>query len=791
MIKNYLITAIRELRKRKFYTAINILGLSVSLTASILIIFWVQDEKSFDKFHPDFEQIYKVNSHLDPEHNGSIWGTSPGPIGNYAQNVPEVDYATRVSQDYSTTLVNDKLKRPVTDMNIYYVDGNFFKMFHFPLQEGSLSGFQENYKQALITASTAEKLFSTQKAIGKTFRYQKDLFTVAGILNDIPQNSSMQFDVVIPLGYHAQRFTNWGGNGKWKTIDEDMGNYSFSTYIKVKPHASAALIGKSVTDTYTKARDGENSTIFVLDPLKTMHLIAPDGNKSTLRMVQIFGIIAILLLVIGAVNYVNLSTARALDRAKDVGIRKIIGANRLHLFLQFITETVVVFLCSLLIAFILIVILHTGYNQIAQKSISLSFHNTTIWLYIGAAIIGTLGLSSIYPAIQLSSFNPINSLKGKSVKGISSNTMRKILVVFQFTLSVTLIVCTLVIRNQLAFIQKINLGYDRDHVLTLGLPEEAYKHMDAIRAELKSNNAIQAVSLSGVYNMTDFGNATGDIDWPGKSKDNKLIVAQATIDKDFIPLMNMQFLEGKNFSGMPVDSSGYIINETLAKQMGLKPPYVGSNMSFHDFPGQIIGVVKDFHFKSIKDKIGPMVFWTRWGSGTLYVKTSTTKAPEAIKALEKIYNRYPSDAPFNYTFIDQQFDNLYKSEQRTGLLFNIFAGIAIFISALGLFALATHEAQMRVKEIGIRKVLGASTFGVVRLLGKNFVILVSISILIACPIAVYLMKQWLSNFAYKTDLEMQTFVFGGILALLIAIITVSYQAVRAALSNPVDSLRDE
>ncbi len=508
-------------------------------------------------------------------------------------------------------------------------------------------------------------------------------------------------------------------------------------------------------------------------------------------MVQIFGIIAILLLVIGAVNYVNLSTARALDRAKDVGIRKIIGANRLHLFLQFITETVVVFFCSLVIAFILILVLHTGYNQIAQKSISYSFQNSTIWLYIGVAIIGTLGLSSIYPAIQLSSFNPIHSLKGKSVKGVSSTTMRKILVVFQFTLSVTLIVCTLVIRNQLDFIQKINLGYDRDHVITLGLPEEAYKHMDAIQTELKNNDAIQGVSLSSVYNMTDFGNATGDIDWPGKSKDNKLIVAQAKIDKDFIPLMNIQFVEGKNFTGLPADSSGYIINETLAKQMGLKPPYVGSNMSFHDFPGQIIGVVKDFHFKSIKDKIGPMVFWTRWGSGTLYVKTSTTKAAEAIKALEKVYNRYPSDAPFKYTFIDQQFDSLYKSEQRTGLLFNVFAGIAIFISALGLFALATHEVQMRIKEIGIRKVLGASTFGVVRLLGKNFVLLVSISILIACPIAVYLMKQWLSNFAYKTDLELQTFVFGGILALLIAIVTVSYQAVRAALSNPVDSLRDE
>ncbi len=787
----YLKTALRGLKKKKFYTVINILGLSISLTGSMLILIWVQDERSFDKFHPDYERVYKVNSHLDPEHNGPIWGSSPGPIVNYALNAPEVERATRVSGDQNVTLVNDKEKRPVTGINITYADSNFFSMFNFPLLEGSLSGFQANYTHAFITESTAEKLFSTQQVIGQTFRFDDDLFSVAGILADVPQNSSLQFDVVIPLGYLAQIFTNNGGNGKWKTIDEDLGNYSFATYIKVKPDAALGSISKFITDSFTKARDGDNSTVFILDPLKNMHLIAPDGNKSSLRMVQIFGVIAILLLVIGAVNYVNLSTARALDRAKEVGIRKVIGASRTRLFLQFVFETIIVFFFALLIAFFLIFLLRSGYNQIAQKSMSYSFHNETIWLYIGLAVFGTLCLSSIYPAVQLSAFKPIESLKGKSLKQISSNTMRKILVVFQFTISVTLIVCTLVIKNQLAFIRQINLGYDKDHVLTLSLPNDAYKHIDAIRTELKNNNAIQGVSLSSLYNVTNFGNATGDIDWPGKSKDNKLIVAQARIDEDFIPLMDIQLLEGTNFTGLPADSSGYIINETLAKQMGLTPPYVGASMSFHDFPGQIIGVVKDFHFKSVKEKIGPMVFWTRWGAGTLYVKTTTSQAQQAIKALETIYNRYPSDSPFSYTFVDEQFDSLYKSEQRTGLLFNIFSGIAIFISALGLFALATHEAQTRVKEIGIRKVLGASVFGVVRLLGKNFVMLVCIAILIACPIALYLMNQWLGNFAYKTDLNAWTFVLSGVLAIIIAVITISYQAIRAARANPVDSLRDE
>lgn len=782
---------LRGLRKKKFYTITNVLGLSISLATAILIIVWVQDEQSFDKFHPDYARIYKVNSHLDPEHNGSIWGSSPGPIANYAQNSPQVERATRVSQDWSITLVNDEKKRPVTGLNIGYVDSNFFHIFKFPLLEGILKDFQTNYNHAFITESTAEKLFSSQQVIGKTFRYGEDLFSVAGVLQDFPKNSSIQLDVVIPLEYHARRFTKWGGNGNWKTIDEDLGNYSFATYIKAKSNATPEAISKFITDVYTEARDGDNSTVFVLDPLETMHLISPDGNKSGLRMVQIFGIISILLLVIGAVNYVNLSTARALDRAKEVSIRKIIGASKTNLFLQFVTETIVIFCISLLIAFVLIFSLQSFYNHIAQKSLSYSFSNGSIWLYIGLAVFGTLCLSSIYPALQLSAFKPIESLKGKFLQRFSSNTMRKILVVVQFTISVTLIVCTLIIKNQLAYIQQINLGYNKDYVLTLNLPGNAYKHIDAIRDELNKNSAIHGVSLTGIGNLTDYFHSTGDIDWPGKSKDNNLIVSQATVDKDFIPLMGIELIEGQNFSGLPADSSGYIINETLAKQMGLTPPYVGASMSFHDVPGQIIGVVKDFHFKSVKEKIGPMVFWTRWGASTLYVKTSTTQAQKAIKALETIYNRYPSDTPFSYTFIDEQFDSLYKSEQRTGLLFNIFSGIAIFVSALGLFALTTHEAQTRVKEIGIRKVLGASVFGIVRLLGKSFVTLVCISILIAGPIALYLMKEWLNNFAYKTDLNIWTFALASIIAMVIAVATISYQAIQAALANPVNSLRDE
>lgn len=787
MLRNIKIV-VRRLMSRKFYTAINILGLSISLSTAMLIIIWAQDERSFDRFHHDYHRIHKVNAHVDPANSGTVWSNTPGPIVNYALTSPDVEFATRFAQDRNETLTNDERNHQIRGLKIGYADAHFFDIFNFPLLEGSLTGFQSNFTNAFITESTAEKLFGSSDIVGKTFSYDDDIYSIAGVLADIPHNSTLQFDVLMPFGNLAQYFR---GNGKWKTVDEDLGSYRFATYIKAKPNTTSDAISKFVTDAFSKAWDGENSTFFVLQPLKNMHLVTPDGNDSSLRIVQVFEIIAALLLVIGAVNYVNLSTARAMDRAKEISVRKIVGATRRQLFVQSILDTLIIFGISVVIAIISIFALQAAYTQIAQKPISHSLHGASLWLHMGLTVGATLLLSSIYPAIQLSGFKPIESLNVQHTKQLSPNTTRKLLVVFQFFVSITLIVCTLVIKNQMDFIQEFNLGYDKEHVLTLSLPAEAYKHIDAIRGELNNNRAIEAVSLTGIWNIGDYSQSTGDIAWPGKPKDQTLIVTQATIDKDFIPLMDIQLLEGSNFTGMPADSAGYIINETLAKQMGLTPPFVGASLSLHEVPGRVIGVVKDFHFKSIKEQIGPMVFWTHWNANTLYVKTTSTQAQQAIKALETIYNRYPSDSPFSYTFIDEQFDALYKSEQRTALLFDVFSGIAVFISSLGLFALATHEAQKRVKEIGIRKVLGAGVFEVVWLLCKNYLALVFLAILIACPVAVYLMNEWLRNFAYKTDLQVSSFIMGSATAVGLAIFTVSWQAIRAARANPVKSLRHD
>jgi hypothetical protein len=337
----------------------------------------------------------------------------------------------------------------------------------------------------------------------------------------------------------------------------------------------------------------------------------------------------------------------------------------------------------------------------------------------------------------------------------------------------------------------VNLGYNKEYVFTAALSDEAISHIDAVKAELNKTPGISATSLSNVYNIADYGNSTGDIDWPGKLKSNGMIVSSANVDKDFLPLMNFTFIEGGNFRGTPSDTSAYIVNETMVKQMGIKPPYVGKQMSLHDVPGTIIGVVKDFHFRSLKDKIGPFVFWTRRWKNMLYVKTTAAGAQQAIESVEKIYNRYPGVNPFTYSFVDSRFDELYKTDNRTRLLFNIFAGIAIFISCLGLLALATYSAQLRTKEIGVRKVLGASVTSIVTLLGKDFIALVAIAVVIAIPVAAYSMNKWLENFAYKTDIGLWVFGMASFIAVGIALLTIGFQAIKAAMANPVKSLRTE
>ncbi|MGV8878064.1 MAG: ABC transporter permease [Sphingobacteriaceae bacterium] len=791
MLKNYLNIALRSLWKNKFYTLLNISGLTVGLATGIMLLLWVENEKSYDRFHQDHEQIYRLSSQFKSNDEVLTWTGVPGPLAVFAKSIPGIQAVVRTQNDFAQVLTNNDRTKIIDGNNLVHVDNDFFTMFDFKLLQGQRSALFPNSHSAVLTKSTAEKLYGKGDAIGKVIQYGKHNFTVTGILEDFPKNSSLQYDAIFPMSDYAEQFTKNGGNGDWKTIDEDMGNYGFTTFVKLLPNADPVKTGALFSSAYKQARNGESDTQFALQSLESIHLVNADGNDASKRMVQVFMLIVILLLVIASINYVNLSTARSLVRAKEVSVRKIIGAEKWQLFLQFTIETTLVFFFATVLAAVLIFLTMPLYNNISGQKLSLDPLNFAIWKVVAFAIAGTWLTSSIYPALLLASFKPIQALQGKFVSGMGASALRKGLVVFQFAISVILLVGTIVMSRQMDYIRNKDLGYDKSYVFSVPLTDDVVDHLDAIKSELKSNPNIVSVGISNAYNMSSFGNATGDIEWVGKSPKSNFMIKQMVAQKDFISTMKIQLLEGEDFSGTPADSNYFILNETAVKQMGLKKPYVGQQITFHNKKGVIRGVTKDFNFESLKEKVAPILLFNWWSGNILFVRTNGKNTQQALAAVEMQYKKYGGDSPFSYNFVDKQFESQYETDQRAGTLFRLFSGIAIFISCLGLFGLATYTAQVKFKEIGIRKVLGASVSGIVRLISNDFLKLVVIAIIIATPVAWWAMHTWLQGFAYRVDIGWWMFAIAGILALLIALVTVSFQAVKAALMNPVKSLRSE
>jgi len=528
---------------------------------------------------------------------------------------------------------------------------------------------------------------------------------------------------------------------------------------------------------------------YVWLPLSEVHLYLSDGGDGGIGTVRMFAIIAILILVIACINYVNLSTARSMLRAKEVSLRKIVGAARAQLFMQFIAETALLFVIAVALSLFLVYLLIPSFNEVSGKNIILDFADYHLWLVISATVTGTLIISSVYPALLLSSFEPVKALKGKITAGISNATFRKTLVVIQFTFSIILIVGTIVIGNQLQYMRSKQLGYDKENVLSMRMINMG-AHIDAVKADLLRQPGISDVTYANA-NIIDYGNQTGANDWDGKEPGETIMISPLNVTKNFIPFFKMQLLQGRNFSGGVSDSMHFILNEAAVTAMRIKDP-VGKRFKLWNTEGTIIGVVKDFHFTSMRSKIKPAVFYSQsLTNGRFYIKTTGKNAPQAITAASRQWKKYNADFPFNYTFLDDSFKRLYQSEQRTGLLFNIFAVMAIFISCLGLLGLAAYTAQVRTKEIGVRKVLGASINSILQLLAADFIKLVFIAIVIAMPIAWYAMHKWLQEFAYKVNISWWVFVLAGCIAIAIALITISLQTIKAALSNPVKSLRTE
>ncbi|GAB3270258.1 ABC transporter permease [Larkinella harenae] len=788
MIRNYFKTAWRSLLKNQFYSAINMAGLTVGLAVGMLILLWVQDELSFDRFHRKADQIYRLENWVGTGTSKQIWTSTVAPIAEMAKKeVPEVKDAVRMTNNglYSFYKYRDKT---FAEEKVAFTDPTLFTVFDFGLIKGDPTKPFPDDNSVVMTETTATRYFGAEEPIGKVITVDgKNRFTVSGIIPDFPKNSSTNSDLLFPISMWFKTIYAYRKDGR--NENNDFHEFNYVTFLQLQPGVSTDVLANKLRTIHLRNKPDDTDLTYLLQALPDMHLYKADGSEGGIETVRMFAIIAVLILAIACINYVNLSTARSMLRAKEVSMRKIVGAAKFQLFLQFMVETALLFLLSALMAITLMMVLMPFFNQLSGKQLTIDWTDPHIWKVMGLTIAGTLLASSIYPALLLSSFEPLKALKGNVSARLTDAVFRKILVVTQFAVTVILISGTLVIGHQLSYIRSKDLGYDKTHVFSF-FQREMGRHYEAVKADLLQQPGVTGVTR-GNSNIVELGEQTGSNSWDGKEPGETMMIRPVAVDEGFIPFFKMTLQQGANFTGSAADSLHFILNETAVKATRIKNP-IGKRFKLWDREGTIIGVVKDFHFASMKQKIEPSVlFYEPRYAGQIYIKTTGQDAPKAIAAAEQLWKRYNTDYPFKYDFLDQTFDNLYKGEQRTGTLFTIFASIAILISCLGLFGLVAYTAQVRTREVGVRKVLGATVLGIIQLLARDFLKLVLVAIVIAVPVAWYTMDRWLDGFAYRITMQWWMFAAAGLLALAIALITVSFQSIKAAIVNPVKSLRSE
>ncbi|MFT3705403.1 MAG: ABC transporter permease [Agriterribacter sp.] len=789
MLKNFFKIAWRNLFKSKTYSIINIVGLATSLAACILLLLWVQDEVSFDGFNKKEKDIYRLTAAFDQGGSKNFWGTTPGPIATFGKaEVPEVVSACRISDNWHVNILKYNNKK-FQSTRYGMADASIFSIFDFPLISGNADKPFTDDLSIIVSETTAKKMFGNTDVLGKVLEGDdKNLYHITGVMKDMPSNSSTQYDIIFNFDFQKR---NYDGKGYWKSLDEDWGNYNYSTFFLLKPNTNADATAQKLTAIHRRNQEGDftQKLNYILAPLSKVHLYTPDGKEEGMMIVRVFFIVAVIVLIIACINYVNLVTARATKRAKEISLRKIIGADKLGLFWQFLSESFLLFFIAMLVATLLIYLVMPLYNDISGKAISFNPFSKNVLLVYGATLVATLALAGVYPAITLSSFRPLEAMKGKLSGLGTKGTFRKILVVVQFSFSIILIVSTIVIGNQLKYIRQKNLGYDKENIFSFNM-RNIYPHYESVKADLLNQPGVTGVTAAGSDIMNNWS-STGDAEWEGKPAGEMFIINQISVDRNFVSTMGIQLAEGKGFTGTPADSTNYILNEAAVKAMNMKDP-VGKSFTFHDKKGTVVAVAKDFHFQNLHKKIEPVIlFYNPEWRQLMYVKTTGKDASKAIAAVDKIWNQYNADYAFDYRFLDNAFENDYKADIRVGKLFNCFAIITILISCLGLFGLVTYTAETKVKEIGVRKVLGASVGSIVNMLSKDFLKLVLVAALIAFPVAYWALHNMMQQYSYRAPVHWWIFAIAGIITLLIALLTISFQAIKAAMTNPVKSLRSE
>jgi ABC-type antimicrobial peptide transport system permease subunit/AraC-like DNA-binding protein len=790
MFRNYLKIAWRNLSRNKASSFINIAGLSVGLACSLLILLWVQNEYSMDAWHPDGARLYAIYERMYFKGKAQAgYGTPALTADELKKVIPEVQYAAQVDWgDQNTFRVGEK----VAKMNGYFASADYFKMFGNKLLQGNAQNALNTPASISISRKMAVQFYgSPEAAIGKSIRFEnmKD-FVVGAVFEDLPITSSEKFDYLVNW-YEFMLENGWAN---------DWGNSGPRTYIMLRGDANPMATEKKLAhfmDIYNKnQKPGVFTLTLGIQPYNEIYLhgnFAEDKlSGGRIEYARLFSIIAIFILLIACINFMNLSTARSLKRAREIGVRKVIGALRSNLIRQFISESMLVTILAVGFSLILLIVLLPVFNKVTMKEISLPFGEPAFWLKLTAITILTGLLSGSYPALFMSSFNPVKVIKGALKTGHGIALFRKSLVVFQFVLSTVLIIGTVVISRQINYIQTKNLGYDRENLVYLPLDGNLPQNYDVLKNEALQQAGIQSVTRIDQL-PTNIENGTGGVEWTGKDPDNRVQFTQASIGYDFVKSMKIKMLTGRDYSkDFPSDSVGYLVNETALKAIGYENP-VGKPLTFWGKKGRIIGVIKDFHFNSLHEQIKPLVL--RLGEnapyGSALIRTQPGKTKEALASLQAICKQLNPDFAFIYTFSDDAYQKLYQNEQVTGKLSDAFSFLAIFISGLGLLGLAMFTAEQRVKEIGIRKVLGASVGSVFGLLSKEFLALVAIALVIAIPVAWYAMDKWLENFQYYAAIQWWIFGLSAMLIMLIALAIISFQTIKAALVNPVNSLRSE
>lgn len=800
MLKNFFTAAWRSIFKTKGVTFINITGLSVGMAAAVLILLWVQNEVTYDTYHSNAKNIYRITDTLQLDKtNRWVWETAPLNLaGVVEKNIPEVENVALVYPvNYSP--ITFKFKNELfTEKKAAYVNKAWFSMFSYQFIQGNAASVFKSPFNLILSETKAKKYFGNTNAVGQVIAIDSINYTVAAVIKDNPSNSSFQYDVMLPVEAYMSSEANRKNSEEW-------GNFNFITFLQVHNTANIDALNKKITNLLISNKKDSSITVG-LQSLPAMHfetgLQSSSIEHSSKKTVYIFSILAVLLIVTACINYVNLTTARASLRAKEITIRKIVGAQRRQLFMQFIAESLLVSIIALAVTLALIKITLPLYNQLTEKDFVFSLTSVSMWQVLGGTLVLATLLNSLYPAALLSSFNPLHIFRGINVLKVKDTTLRKGLVVFQFTLSVMLIIGTIVVFKQLQFIQKTNPGYDRSQVIALQVPwrthtkisPEAKKGLiQNIKQQLLTKSSIVAVS-AGNQNIVNVTSASsGDMDWEGKAKDYNPTLSQISADADFQKLFKLKMVEGRWYNpAITGDDHNFILNETAVKELKIHKPYVGQRFAAHGDTGIIIGVVQDFHYKSMHEKIDPMMIFNHNGwFSTVFVKTTPGNVSASLSAVENVWKTVLPDDPFTYDFLDDTFNSLYKADQRVSTLILLFSVIVIIISSMGLFALAAFTAEQRTKEIGIRKVLGASVSNITVLLSKDFVVLVAIAIIIASPIAYWAMSKWLQDFAYRISISVWMFLAAGAAALVIALGTISFQAIKSALANPVKSLRTE